>query len=140
MLYPDVHINDSDIDMNDSIHENMNRGEHIGRNAAQSKLELLKGSGAISITKIVEENEKNTKVMKTKHRKTTPMLVDHNLPAGWKREIVEKVSNTKGHYYTVKILGEGRVFERKSTLEKFLKKNSLSLDPELFDFSVYGKN
>ena len=121
--------------------EVINIEEQIYENEAMNKLEVLKGSGTISITKLVDKNEPSTNPLEKKiDSKRKALLVDPNLPVGWKRKVVEKVSETKGSYLTVKIFGEGRVFNRKSELKKFLLRNPLlSLDPELFDFSLYGK-
>merc|ERR1712179_431638 len=145
MLYPDVNIYDTkhkkDENSTNEI-EIINIEEQIDENIAKSKLETLQDSGAISITKLIDETEKltNPESKKVTLKRKAPLLVDPNLPVGWKRKVVETVSETKGSYLRVKIFGEGRVFERKSELKKFLTKNPLlSLDPELFDFSVYGK-
>jgi len=146
MFYPDVQIHDDDdpaalVDATEDDVEIIE--EPFGENKVSNKLEMLAVSGAISISKVqdnVASDQTNTK--KTSKRKIAkvPMWTDPNLPEGWKREIVEKVSE-KGTKLDVKIFGEGRVFHRKQQLKKFLECNkSISIDVDLVDFSVFGRN
>eukprot|EP00092_Neocalanus_flemingeri_P108930 GFUD01139933.1.p1 GENE.GFUD01139933.1~~GFUD01139933.1.p1 ORF type:complete len:337 (+),score=97.99 GFUD01139933.1:34-1044(+) len=153
MLYPDLkmHVNDDDHDYvtidnteEEVIVIDIIENEPVSQNEAvhsNDKLELLKVSGAISVT-MANENVKLPETVEKLKKKApkVPLLFDQNLPEGWKRKVIERQSG-KGNGFHVRIYGEGRGFSRKKELKKFVEDNKLtSIDPESVDFSVFGKN
>merc|ERR1719186_522536 len=130
MLYPDVEIQDIDDDEDrktiDKARDDLYKNEilekkSINQNGAifnPDKLELLKASGAISVTMSEENVAIDMTALKKKSKMKTarvPLLVDENLPKGWKRKVVERKSGNGIGQYVKIFLKDGK--------EKLLKEN-----------------
>ncbi|XP_064632527.1 uncharacterized protein LOC135490887 [Lineus longissimus] len=68
-----------------------------------------------------------------------PLQVDHKLPEGWRRKVVQRsMGKSAGKYDVYLFSPEGRKFRSKTDLAYYFLKKGLDFDPEKFDFSVRG--
>merc|ERR1712226_397352 len=69
-----------------------------------------------------------------------PMLVDPNLPEGWKRTVTQRLEGVSAGSWDVYIHGFGKRFRSKPELERHLAENNITdIKAEDIDFTVWGK-
>lgn len=116
---PVVDANSSNIEVEEASETNSNGGPSP-KKKRKSK----------TLSESEEQDEKERK----------PMLTDPALPSGWRRECVQrKTGKTEGLYDVYIFSPEGKKFRSRVELARFLVSMNLDLDPEDFDFSVYGR-
>merc|ERR1712244_134171 len=111
---------------------------HFGKMEAEQPMEVTEETTEVTMESLEVTSQPVDAVKSTETMQ--PMLVDPNLPEGWKRIVTQRLLGVSAGSWDVYIHGFGKRFRSKLELERYITENNISdIKVDDIDFTVWGK-